>query len=168
MNSMLSSKKNSFAGFLAAALLVLPGGAWSQSSKPSLTDLAWLSGCWEMTVMEKDLRINEQWMKPAGGMMIGSGRTVKAGKTVDYEFVRIVDETDAIYYIAKPTANKEETRFKLIKSSASEVIFENPTHDFPQRVIYRLDGQKLNARIEGINNGKTSGVDFPYTRAKCE
>lgn len=165
---MSSFKKNSIGWFLAVAFLVLPGVASSQSSKPTLTDIAWIAGCWEMTVAEKDLRISELWMKPAGGMMIGAGRTVKAGKTVDYEFIRIVDEADGIFYVAKPTANKEETRFKMIKSSAREVVFENPAHDFPQRVMYRLDGEKLHARIEGTRSGKTSGVDFPYTRAKCE
>lgn len=61
-----------------------------------------------------------------------------------------------------------ETAFRLIKFSASEVVFENPTHDFPQRIIYRLDKANLFARIEGTNNGKFIGIDFPMTKAKCE
>lgn len=167
MNSMSSFKRNSIGWLLGFAFVILPGVVSSQT-KASLADIGWISGCWEMTAAERNLYITEQWMKPAGGMMIGSGRTVKSGKTIDFEFVRIVEEADGIFYIAKPTANKEETKFKLIKSSASEVVFENPTHDFPQRVIYRRDGDKLNARIEGTQDGKTRGVDFPYRRAKCE
>ena len=100
--------------------------------------------------------------------MIGSGRTVSGGKAVDYEFLRIVEEADGIYYVAKPTANKEETRFKLTRGSSSEAVFENPAHDFPQRVIYKREGEKLNARIEGTKDGKTRGIDFPYSRVKCE
>ena len=56
----------------------------------------------------------------------------------------------------------------MIQSSATEVIFENPEHDFPQRVIYRLqpDGL-LVGRIEGISKGKPRAIDFPMKRVPC-
>ena len=153
---------------LFICVVIVPALAFGQVAKPSLADLAWMSGCWEMSAAEKGLRINEQWMSPSGGMMMGAGRTVKGGKAVDFEFLRIVEEADGIYYVAKPKANKEETRFKLVKLEAGEVIFENPAHDFPQRIIYRREGERLNARIEGSKEGKTRGLDFPYLRTKCE
>lgn len=156
-------------GLIILSLLFIATDAVSaQTAKASLGDLSWLAGCWEMNVAEKNLLINEQWMRPAGGMMIGSGRTVKAGKAIDFEFVRIVEEADGIYYVAKPRENTEETRFKQIKNLAGEIVFENPTHDFPQRVLYKRDGDKLTARIEGTKDGKTRGIDFPYVRVKCE
>ncbi len=150
------------------AFVLYPISGTAQESKRPLADLSWLGGCWEMNVAEKNLLISEQWMKPLGGMMVGAGRTVKAGKAVAFEYLRIVEDADGIFYIAKPTANKEETRFKLIKSLPGEVVFENPTHDFPQRVIYRLSGDKLDARIEGTTNGKFRGIDFPHMRMKCD
>ncbi len=83
--------------------------------------------------------------------------------------MRIVEDDSGIYYISKPSENKEETSFKLIKLSSNEVIFENPEHDFPQRIMYRLEKDKsLFARIEGKNNGKEMGINFPMIRAKCE
>ena len=146
--------------FLAAAV--------SGVGQQKVSDLSWLSGCWEVNVQDKNLLITEQWMKPAGGMMIGAGRTIKNGKTVDYEFLRIVEEADGVFFVAKPTANKDETKFKLTKASAAELVFENPSHDFPQRIIYKLNGNRLNARIEGTAQGKTRGMDFPYARISCE
>lgn len=151
-----------------AALFALPFPSAAQEAKASINDLTWLGGCWEMNLHDKNLIVNEQWMRPAGGMMIGAGRTVKRGKAIDYEFLRIVEDAGGIFYVAKPTGNKEETRFKLIRASANEVVFENPEHDFPQRVLYKRDGDKLHARIEGTKYGKTRGIDFPYTRVKCE
>ena len=169
MRSVSNSNMKSIGLLIGLMFLTVPGVTVAQTAKTSsITDLGWMSGCWEMKSTERNLLINEQWMKPAGGMMIGAGRTVKAGKTVDHEFVRIVEEADGLFYIAKPKANNEETRFKLIKASVTEVVFENPTHDFPQRVMYRRDGDKLHARIEGTKDGKTRGIDFPYLRAKCE
>jgi hypothetical protein len=127
-----------------------------------------MAGCWESPEGKKS-QTNEQWMKPAGGMMIGMGRTVAGGKAVDHEFMRIEQRDADIFFIARPKANKEDTEFKLITLTAAEAVFENPAHDFPQRVIYRLgkDGN-LAARIEGTINGKAKGMDFPMTRAACD
>ena len=55
-----------------------------------------------------------------------------------------------------------------MRGTSNEAVFENPAHDFPQRVIYKRDGDKLNARIEGTKDGKTRGIDFPYTRIACD
>ena len=52
--------------------------------------------------------------------------------------------------------------------SANKVIFENKEHDFPQRIIYRLDSDgDLLGRIEGILDGMDRAADFPMTRTKC-
>ena len=73
-----------------------------------------------------------------------------------------------IRFIAKPSG-QPETTFKLIKGSAREVIFENPQHDFPQRVIYRLQSDgSLVGRIEGVSKGKEKAVDFPMSRERCD
>jgi hypothetical protein len=51
-----------------------------------------------------------------------------------------------------------------VKFSATELVFENPSHDFPQRVIYRKVPDGLLARIEGVINGKPRGEDYPFKR----
>jgi hypothetical protein len=133
----------------------------------SIAGLDGMAGCWERKDAAKKLLVSEQWMKPAGTSIFGMGRTVKNGKTVDYEFMRIEQRDDGIYFVAQPKANAEETAFKLIRSTLNEVVFENKEHDFPQRVIYKLQGTKMTGRIEGNNNGKFLGIDFPMNRVKC-
>ena len=130
-------------------------------------DLGWIAGCWERKDAAKQLRIVEQWMAPEGGAMLGMSRTVKGGKMTGYEFLRIVNDAGTIKYISRPSENTSDTEFAISSTTSNEVIFSNPQHDFPQRIIYRRDGDKLNARIEGTANGKTRGIDFPYTRASC-
>lgn len=101
--------------------------------------------------------------------MLGISRTIAEGKTVEFEFMQIRQETGGnILFIAKPSG-QPETTFKLVKGSAREVIFENPQHDFPQRVIYRLESaDSLVGRIEGVSKGKERSVDFPMSRARCD
>ena len=139
----------------------------AQTTKPTVNDLGWLQGCWEANINGRE--IVEQWMKPAGQTILGMSRTVSGGKTVAFEFVQIREEKDgAIYYVAKPSS-QSEAAFRLIKLQNREAVFENPEHDFPQRIIYRLqpDGS-LFARIEGKFKGKERGVDYPMKRARCE
>lgn len=134
----------------------------------SIQDFDGMAGCWERNDPSKGLLITEQWMKPAGTSMLGMGRTVKNGKTVEFEFMRIEQRADGIFFVAKPSTNKDETSFKLKSSTLNEVVFENPEHDFPQRVIYKLNGKTMTGRIEGTNNGKAMAIDFPFTKAKCD
>ena len=65
------------------------------------------------------------------------------------------------------TVRPEGSRIKLIRANANEVVFENPQHDFPQRIIYSLkDGGRLTAAIEGTKNGKTRRVELNYQQTK--
>ncbi len=152
---------------LAGMLILLVLAAAGQNKVTEITDLDGMAGCWERRDEKKSIFISEQWMKPAGTSILGMGRTVKKGKTTDWEFMRIEKRTDGFFFIAQPKANVEETAFKLISSTLNGVVFENKEHDFPQRVIYNWRGKTLTGRIEGNNNGKFLGIDFPMSRAKC-
>jgi hypothetical protein len=93
-------------------------------------------------------------------------RTVKAGKTVEYEHLLLhLDEGGTITYTASP-ARQEKTSFRLVTINDHEAIFENLRHDFPQRITYALkpDGTLL-AAIEGPGkDGRTRRIEFPYRR----
>ena len=127
----------------------------------TVDQLAWLSGCWMLA--RPDGVTEEQWMKPAGGTMLGMSRTVKGGKMVEYEFLQLGDVNGKLTYVAKPSG-QAETPFPVKTIADAEVVFENPTHDFPQRVIYRRTADGVTARIEGTMNGKPRGMDFVYKR----
>ncbi|HEV2841812.1 MAG TPA: DUF6265 family protein [Chthoniobacterales bacterium] len=148
-------------------LLLSPHVVFAQEKTVTINDLAWLKGCW--TSSRSGRATTEHWLKPEGGTMLGISRTVAEGKTVEFEFMQIREEPgDGIFFIAKPSGQPEAT-FKLIKGGAREVIFENPQHDFPQRVIYRLqDDGSLLGRIEGVSKGQEKSVDFPMNRARCD
>lgn len=138
-----------------------------QNKVTSIADLDGMAGCWERRDDVKKLLITEQWMSPAGTSILGMGRTVKDGKTTGWEFMRIEKRDDGLYFVSRPKENAEDTAFKLVRSTPGEVVFENKEHDFPQRVIYKLQGTKMIGRIEGTMNGKERGIDFPYVKVKC-
>ena len=99
--------------------------------------------------------------------MLGSGRTVRGDTLVEYEQTRIFERNGRLVFGANPSG-QASAEFESIEVSDSTVTFENPTHDFPQRVMYRRrGGDSLIARVEGMRGGKLRGVDFPYARATC-
>ena len=148
---------------LELGLAGLPAAAQSAT----LGQIAWLAGCWVSSGAERGTQ--EQWLPPAGGMMLGMGRTVKDGKTSGHEFMQIrAGAGDNLVFIAKPH-NKPEGTFTAKSASSSEIVFENLDHDFPQRVIYRLQADgTLKPRIEGLRNGVERGNDCPMHRASCD
>ena len=153
---------------LVIAFVVFGVGVSRNVAAGAIPDLAWLQGCW-VSNASGEPQTTEHWMKPAGGTMLSMSRTVAADKTVGFEFMRIARETDGeIYFIAKPSG-QAEARFKLIKNDKREVVFENPAHDFPQRIVYRLqDDGALLGRIEGLSNGQPKAVDFPMRKTPCD
>ena len=126
---------------------------------------AFLSGCWERQAGTR--LVEEQWMKPRGGAMLGLGRTVRNDSVIEYEFVRIFERGRQLVYAAQPSG-QAPAEFEAILLESGRLIFANPTHDFPQRISYRLAGDSLWARIEGTLNGRERGVDFRYARVSCD
>ena len=152
----------------AVAILLIASSAGVSQTPTKLSDLKWMAGCWEGNDEKSRMVISEMWMKPSGNAMMGVGRTMKSEKLADFEFLRIVEDANGLAYISRPSANKEDTTFKMLRSSADEIVFENARHDFPQRIIYKRNGQNMTARIEGTKNGKLRGTDFPYVRVRCD
>lgn len=150
---------------LLIAVAVLGLGASSTDPGARVTQVAWLAGCWEQAAGPR--LVEEQWTRPRGGLMLGSGRTVRADTLVEYEQTRIFERGGRLVYGANPSG-QAPAEFESIELSDSSVTFENPTHDFPQRVIYRRRGaDSLIGRVEGTHGGKVRGVDFPYARVAC-
>lgn len=151
---------------LATALALLLAGT-AQAADAALDRAAWLAGCWHADNAEPGS--GEQWLPPAGGTMLGMSRTVRRGLTQGYEFMQIRIAADGRLVFAAQPQGRVETLFTLLPGNGAELVFENPEHDFPQRVIYRQEpAGRLRARIEGHREGLPRAVDFAMTRVPCD
>ena len=125
----------------------------------SLDAFGWLAGSWGSEA--NGIETEEVWMGPKAGLMVGMNRTVsKAGKTT-FEYFRLVQKDETITLLASPSG-KAPTPFTLKESVDSTAVFENLKHDFPQRIIYRRENDRLVARIEGIINGTPRSMDWHW------
>lgn len=160
--------------YAAILLLMLLGAGHVQAAEkvvppPDTVDkLAWLTGCWLVDGAEPGT--GEQWSTAAGGTMLGASRTVKGGKTSEFEFVQIrITEPGQLAYIVQPSG-KAPVVFNLLRQDKPNTfIFANLDNDFPSRIIYRHDSERIvHASITGTLKGKFTTVDFPMTRAPCD
>lgn len=141
--------------------LLLSAALSAQGAKPSIADLSWLAGSWSGE--SGGIRMEEHWSAPAAGSMIGMHRDVGKGRTMLFEFLRIEQKGDQIVYLSMPNGRSPATAFALKELSGTRVVFENPSHDFPQRIIYWKDGADLRARIEGTMNGKAGSEEWRWS-----
>jgi hypothetical protein len=145
-------------------LLVLLGLTMDAAPGPSgVETLDWMAGSWAGSA--RGIDAEEIWTAPRGGALLGVHRDVQEGRMSGFEFFRIqADEKGPVYW-ASP-GGRPATAFRLKESGPRRVVFENPEHDFPQRILYWLaeDGA-LHARVEGTLKGKLESEEWRWTRA---
>lgn len=139
-------------------------GVMLRAAPVGIDRVAWMQGCWRLTAGSRT--VEEQWTAPRGGTMLGTSRTVVDGQLTEYEFVVLRERGEALVYQAHPSGQLAG-EFPLASVDGMSVLFENPQHDFPQRIGYRRDGARLTAWIEGTMGGRSRRVEFPYERVTC-
>lgn len=143
------------------ALLLLSATPAFAGETATVADLAWMAGDW---VQESPgVTVRETWLPPLDGAMAGVTQTHRAGRPAGTEFTTITTGPAGVTFTAY-VAGQPPTPFVLQPGKPGEAVFENPEHDFPQRVIYRRCDADLCARIEGSVGGQLRGMDWRYRR----
>jgi len=152
---------------LVLALLLTVGAPWRAHAQTRLESVSWLIGCWELLSSDQNQLIQESWGAPIGNSMLGMSRTVRDGKLLEFESIILRVEKGKLAYEAHPQGQPTAT-FLSTRIADRTAIFENPKHDFPQKIGYQLkNDSSLLAWIEGTVDGKQSRREFPYHRVVC-
>lgn len=153
-----------FALLLMSAIQIAAGsGQDEKKEKQSIETLAWLAGNW-ISESESEV-VEEHWLVPRGGLMLGIGRTVKTSGRRNFEYMRIEEKNSALTFFASPSG-QPATPFKATSVTADKVVFENPNNDFPARITYWKEGEQLRAKIEGEINGSAESMEWTWSRSK--
>ncbi|MGE0828959.1 MAG: DUF6265 family protein [Hyphomonadaceae bacterium] len=140
----------------AMALLALPARA---EAPPD-----WLSGYW--LSCENGVQTAESWVGAGAGLLIGANLSRRAGRAAQFEWMRIgpssAGEEASLSFYGSPSG-APPVEFAMVSHADRRAVFENPAHDFPQRVIYARDGNQLTARVEG---GDGQALEWRFRRAR--
>lgn len=154
--------------FLLIASLTLLVSCQNKSDKKfeKLEKMNWLIGQWENTTPEGYL--TETWIKTNDSTF--SGQTyfiINKKDTVHNESIVLTQVNDDLVY--RPTVkgqnNDEAVDFKLTSEAENIFAFENPKHDYPQKIVYKKINEKsLVATISGKQQGKPSTESYPMQK----
>jgi len=135
----------------------------TQESNPTTVDqLAWLVGTWKRTNSKTSQSGFETWNKISSTELRGRGVSMRGSDTLFVEKIRIISKDGDLYYVADVPENKEPVYFRLSELKEGGFTCENPEHDFPKKINYSLQGNKLRATISG--NGKS--IDYLFEKSK--
>ncbi|MGH6614658.1 DUF6265 family protein [Sphingomonas sp.] len=136
---------------ICAALAL--GGAASIAAEPAAKGPpGWLAGCWIMKAEQK--WVEECWTPVRAGMMLGSGRSGAGESLQSWEANQILPDAGGKPVFWASPQGAARVAFPMVSQGASEIVFANPAHDYPQRIRYWRDGKALNAEISLADGSK--------------
>ena len=130
-----------------------------------IENASWLIGEWQNTSSEGIL--TETWEKLNDSTYAGKSFFVMGKYTVSSETIRLEQHGKTLLYIpiVKNQNNEQPVSFALTSSTTKQIVFENPKHDFPQRISYtQTNKSALIAEISGVINGKKKSQSFPMQK----
>jgi len=130
-----------------------------QQSQAQQKEFGWLVGKWKLT--EKN--VFEEWKISSDKKTLeGLSYRIKEGDTTLMEKLLIKFEQPYFFYISDVAENPAPVKFKITQYNADKFLAENPDHDFPKAIRYKLihkDNQDfIEASIEG--DGKVIPYNF--------
>lgn len=125
-----------------------------------LAKMEWLLGNWNRTNAKPGRTGVEIWSKKSDNELTGRGIAMKGVDTVFVEKLKIIHKDKKCYYVADVAQNKSEVFFEITSINDKGFVCENPNHDFPKKIEYRLEGGQLKATISG--NGRA--IDYLFEK----
>lgn len=143
------------------------GSKKEEKSFPMIEKAHWFLGEWNN--QSKMGNFTERWEKLSDSTFMGESYIIKGTDTVFHENVVLEQKQDSLFYNVATKEKEEETitSFYLTSSSENQLIFENPKHDFPTKIIYTLvRPDSISASIHGKIKGIEQSEIYPMRRKK--
>lgn len=135
------------------------------TSYEQLEQAAWLLGTWQNR--SEQAVATETWKKVNDSTYAGKSYVLAGKDTVSSEAISLLQSGRDLLYI--PVVKGQNAglpvAFTMTRASDKLLVFENPAHDFPQKITYtRISKDSLLAEISGTINGEEESQQFPMTR----
>ena len=124
----------------------------SQSTYSTIDQLKWLEGTWKLTNSKAGQSGFEMWTRVSSTELTGKGVTLHGSDTAFVEKLHLVVRNGNLFYVADVPENHKPVYFRLTEINQNSFTCENPDHDFPKKIAYSLQENKLQATISGDGN----------------
>lgn len=132
---------------------LLPVGLFAQDSTDSLKKIEWILGNWERQNAKPGVTQHEKWWKISDLHYQGIGVAIKDRDTIFVEHLHIKIMNKNVFYIADVAENPAPVHFKFTDFGKSSFVSENPDHDIPKKIAYKIDGDNMTADVSWDDGG---------------
>ncbi len=125
----------------------------------------WLVGNWEKT--DSIGTLVEHWEIENDSTYIGTSYFIIKKDTIHSENIELIQDKNHLIYNETVIGenNDESIPFQMIKSTDSMLVFENPKHDYPKKIVYKLTGEKrMTIKVSGIIDKKKSSENYQLAK----
>lgn len=131
-----------------------------------LEKASWLLGAWESESEEG--KMSETWIKDHADSYSAKTYFVIGQDTVFRELSKLEETGSNLQCVISIEGENDEkpVTFKMTKQTEQNLVFENPKHDFPQKITYQCKEDSIIAEISGMQDGKFVKERFGMVRVK--
>lgn len=121
----------------------------------------WLIGNWENK--SPDGLLTEDWQKVNDSTFSATSYFIKGKDTLHFEKIVLSQKGEKLTYSATVNGqnNDKAIDFPSTSETATKLVFENPQHDYPQKITYTKGANNtLTAEVTGKLQGKLTTERF--------
>ncbi len=127
----------------------------------------WLLGTWQMETPNGNLK--EIWTHKNDSTFAGQSYFINKKDTIHFENIDLVEDKGVLLYIATIKGENQNlpTTFNFKETEENQLQFENPKHDYPNKIFYKLkDSLNIEITISGKQLGKPSSENFKMVKVE--
>lgn len=155
--------------FIAVSIIIITGFVSDNSRyENNMESFKWMIGTWKMNTSRG--AIMETWISYNDSSLAGESLNFSStGQSKVLENLELTYRGKEYFYISRVSDqnNNQAVKFKITSHSEKGFAAENPGHDFPKRITYRLlTKDSIHAFIDGGPAMPEKKSDFYYSRYK--
>ena len=141
--------------------------------KATVDQLSWVAGPWRGTL--NDRTIEQHWMTPLGGSLVGMYRSIRDNRVTLYEILAMEQQGDEVFLrikhfapgagLVSQEAKDQSADHVLVKLEDRTAVFQGRAGG--NRVTFNSpDQDTLNITVERQREGKAVATEFKYKRIR--
>ena len=153
--------------FLISSLSLMLFSCTTTSKNEKIKASEWLLGEW--VNQSKEGIVSENWSQPNDSTLVAGSFFIKEKDTLHFENIALTEKDGELLYETTIQGQNDDKPivFPLLSETENELVFENLTNDYPQKIKYQRNSKSvITISISGKQAKKVVSEQFKMTKIK--
>ena len=151
--------------FLISLLSLMLFSCTTTSKNEKIKASEWLLGEW--VNQSKEGIVSEIWSQPNDSTLVAGSFFIKEKDTLHFENIALTEKDGELLYETTIQGQNDDKPivFPLLSETENELVFENLTNDYPQKIKYQRNSKSaITISISGKQAKKIVSEQFKMTK----